>query len=82
MSHELHSDFRLNQQSVLHRSGHMNVERRFDCHLAAAVKKGFEINFSQGFRVAGEFLRNYGVPPKVVGRVINYGARRTSDCEP
>lgn len=71
-----------NQQGALRQVANLNVERRQDVALAAVVKKGFDLNFAQGYRVAGEFLRQYGVPPRVVGRVINYGARRTSDCEP
>lgn len=59
----------------------MDIERRTDLPLAEVVRKGFELNFSRGFRISGEFLRTYRVPPKVVVRVINYGPRRTSDRE-
>lgn len=59
----------------------MYTERRIDVPLAAVVRKGFDLNFSHGFRASGEFLRSYLVPSQVVIRVINYGPRRTSDWE-
>lgn len=75
------SDPSSNQEGALRQSASMHLERRTDVALAAVVKRGFDLHFVQGYRVTGEFLRMYGVPPKVVGRVINYGARRTSDGE-
>lgn len=56
---------------------YVNTDRRIDTLLAGIVDKGFELNFSHGFRDAGAFLRTHRVPAKVIVRVINYGAHRT-----